>query len=88
MLRVLRKGRHSPAMTAPHIPKMNGTVSQSMLKSRPRRSVVCALWEAFGPRRTVISALMMAGSAIIMLGTAVASVDVLGPWCVDDPWFA
>eukprot|EP00961_Rhodomonas_salina_P198247 2674925-Rhodomonas_salina.1 len=61
MLRVLRKGRHSPAMTAPSVPKMNGTVSTR--KSRPRQAVVCALWEAFGPRRAVICALMMARSA-------------------------
>eukprot|EP00961_Rhodomonas_salina_P020724 278810-Rhodomonas_salina.1 len=38
MQRVLRKGRHSPAMTAPSVPKMNGTVSTR--KSRPRRTVV------------------------------------------------
>eukprot|EP00961_Rhodomonas_salina_P247762 3347393-Rhodomonas_salina.1 len=61
MQRVLRKGRHSPAMTAPRVPKMNGTVS--MLKSRPRLSVVFALWEAFGPRHTVTCTLMMACSA-------------------------
>eukprot|EP00961_Rhodomonas_salina_P207695 2803192-Rhodomonas_salina.1 len=61
MPRVLRKGRHSPAMTAPHVPKMNGAVS--MRKSRPRRAVVCALWEAFWPRHAVICALMKARSA-------------------------
>eukprot|EP00961_Rhodomonas_salina_P209021 2820942-Rhodomonas_salina.1 len=61
MPRVLRKGRHSPAMTEPSVPKMNGTVSTQKL--RPMRAVVCALWEAFGPRLTVTCALMMACSA-------------------------
>eukprot|EP00961_Rhodomonas_salina_P231970 3133793-Rhodomonas_salina.1 len=69
--KVLRNGRHSPAMTEPLMPKMNGTV---VTEEYLRLSCPCEL-------------LFVLGLLLVQLqGTAVLSGAMHWPWCVNGPW--